>query len=197
MTFPHLNRRVHLYLALGLLPWFFMYGLSSAAFSHSEYFEARDKASGVPLWKTRFEQPYEAPVPEGDLKAWGERIAAEHGLTGNVGVYRQSPTQVNIYVYTFSKSTQIKYLIDQKKLVAEDRRFRWDHYLTGMHGQGGFENGGFYDVWAVIVDLVCLGMVLWVVSGLVMWWGLPQTRGWGWLALLGGVASFAVFVARL
>ena len=28
MTFSHLNRRVHLYLGLTLVPWFVMYGLS-------------------------------------------------------------------------------------------------------------------------------------------------------------------------
>ena len=35
MTFSHVNRRVHLYLALALLPWFFMYGISSVPFVHN------------------------------------------------------------------------------------------------------------------------------------------------------------------
>ena len=29
MTFTHFNRRLHLYLGLALLPWLFMYGISS------------------------------------------------------------------------------------------------------------------------------------------------------------------------
>jgi hypothetical protein len=49
----------------------------------------------------------------------------------------------------------------------------------------------------VTVDLACLGMLLWIVSGLYMWWSLPGLRGWGWLAFLGGIGSYALFMARL
>jgi len=65
MTLHQVNRRVHLYLALFLLPWFLMYGVSSIAFSHGPYFEELDKAKGIPLWTQRFERSYEAAVPEG------------------------------------------------------------------------------------------------------------------------------------
>ena len=37
MTFSHVNRRVHLYLGLFLLPWLFMYGLSSVPFAHTPF----------------------------------------------------------------------------------------------------------------------------------------------------------------
>ena len=73
-----------------------------------------------------------------------------------------------------SRSTQLKYFIDQKRMTVEDRRFRWDHFLTGMHARGGFEQEGLLDrSWSVIVDLVCVAIVLWIASGLYMWWGLP------------------------
>ena len=42
MTFPHFNRRLHLYLGLCLLPWFLMYGASSIPFAHGQFFEARN-----------------------------------------------------------------------------------------------------------------------------------------------------------
>jgi hypothetical protein len=91
-----------------------------------------------------------------------------------------------------------KYFIDERRLVAEDRRFRWDHFLTGMHARGGFEDPRLFPLaWAVVIDLVCLSFLIWVVSGLYMWWTLPGLRKWGWAAVLGGVASFAWFLARL
>lgn len=198
MKIHHLNRRTHLYLALALLPWFIMYGLSSVAFSHGPYFEQRDKANGVPLWKQRFERSYDIAIPEGpELRAVAEQIVRDTGLSGAYGAYRQSPDQVNVYVYTFWQSTQVKYFIKEKRLVGEDRRFRWDHFLTGMHAKGGFEQGGLHDLWAVVVDIVCLGMLLWVLTGLVMWWNLPSTRRWGWAALLGGMLAFGFFLWTL
>jgi hypothetical protein len=199
MTYNHLNRRLHLYLALTLLPWFFMYGISSIPFSHNQYFEDRDKAKNIPLWTKRFERAYDVPVPtEGDLRPFGAKVLADTGMQGSAfGAYRQGPDQINVYVYSFWKSTQIKYFISEKRLLAEDRRFRFEHFLTGMHAKGGFEQGGLHNLWGIVIDIVCLGMLLWVVTGLIMWWKLPSTRKWGWLALAGGVHSFALFLVAL
>jgi len=198
MKLHHLNRRVHLYLALVLLPWFLMYGVSSIPFSHNQYFEERDKAKGVPLWTKRFERSYEIAIPDGpELRAVADQIVKDTGIEGAHGAYRQNANQVNVYVYTFWKSTQVKYFIKEKKLIAEDRRFRWEHFLTGMHAKGGFDQGGLHNLWGVIVDLVCLGMFLWVFTGIVMWWTLPFARIWGWVAIVSGSASFAWFLWRL
>lgn len=198
MNLLHLSRRTHLYLGLALSPWFLLYAISSVPFSHNDYFNELDKAKGLPNWTPRFEKSYDIEIPaQGSLRAVGERILREHGIEGAFGTYRQGSNQVNVYVHTFWKSTQLKYFITEKKLVAEDKRFRWDHFLTGMHAKGGFEQGGLHDAWGVVVDLVCLGMVLWVVTGLWMWWKLPSTRAWGWAALLAGAASFGAFLRLL
>jgi hypothetical protein len=201
MNFNHFNRRLHLYLGLSLLPWFFVYGISSIPFAHNEFFQELDKKKGLPLWTVRFERPLDVPVPEKeeDLRAFGGALLKEVGIeASSFGAYRQSPKQLNIYSYSFWKSTQLKYFIDQKKLSVEDHRFRWDQFLTGMHARGGFEQDGFLqDSWAVVVDIVCLAMLVWIASGIYMWWGLPGHRGWGWLALLSGAGSFAWFVWRL
>src|SRR5437867_12978648 len=88
MTFPHFNRRLHLYLGLTLLPWFLMYGASSVPFAHSQYFETRDKATGLPLWTTRLDEKYAIEVPAGgELRTTGARIMKDLGLKGSVGAY--------------------------------------------------------------------------------------------------------------
>jgi hypothetical protein len=199
MTFPHFNRRLHLYLGLALLPWFLMYGASSIPFAHNQYFEQRDKAKGLPLWTVRMDRKYTIDVPSGgELRPVGARIVKDLGLTGSFGAYRQSPDLLNVYVYSFLHSTQVKYYITEQRITVEDRRFRFDQFLTGMHARGGFEQEGFLDkAWGVIVDIACLGMLLWIVSGVYMWWSLPGLRSWGWLAFLGGIASYALFMAKL
>ena len=131
---------------MALLPWFFMYGISSVPFAHNQFFEQRDAAKGLPLWTLRAERALDMPVPEdtAGLRAFGATLLKDAGVEAtSYGTYRQSPTQVNVYAYSFWKSTQLKYFVDQKKLTVEDRRFRWDHFLTGMHARGGFEQEGF------------------------------------------------------
>lgn len=201
MTYSHLNRRLHLYLGMALLPWFFMYGISSVPFAHNQFFEQRDAAKGLPLWTLRAERVLDMPVPEdtAGLRAFGATLLKDAGVEAtSYGTYRQSSTQVNVYAYSFWKSTQLKYFIDQKKLTVEDRRFRWDHFLTGMHARGGFEQEGFLQLsWSVVVDIVCVSMIVWIASGLFMWWELPGQRRWGWVAILGGTVSFVFFTLRL
>jgi hypothetical protein len=110
-------------------------------------------------------------------------------------VYRQNDSQINVYSYSFWKSTQVKYFVPEKRFTVEDRRFRGDHFLTGMHARGGFEDERLLTrSWSVVVDLVCVSIIVWIASGL---WGLPGHRRWGWLAILGGAASFLVFTMRL
>lgn len=201
MTFSHINRRVHLYLGLALLPWLFMYGVSSVPFAHNQFFNQRDTAKGLPDWTLRSARPLERPVPESAeaLRSFGAVLLTESGIEGtNFGAYRQSPTQLHVYSYTFWKSTRLIYFVDQKRVVVEDRRFRWDQFLSGMHARGGFEQEGFLqNSWSVVVDLVCLGILTWIASGLYMWWALPNQRRWGWLAIAAGTAAFAVFTVRL
>lgn len=201
MTYSHLNRRLHLYLGMALLPWFLMYGISSVPFAHSQFFEQRDAAKGLPLWTLRAERTIDMPVPEdtAGLRAFGAALLADAGVEAtSFGTYRQSPTQINVYAYSFWTSTQLKYFVDQQKLTVEDRRFRWDHFLTGMHARGGFEQEGFLQwSWSIVVDIVCLSMIVWIASGLVMWWELPGQRRWGWVAILAGTISFLFFTLRL
>ena len=76
MIYSYLNRRVHLYLGLALLPWFFMYGISSVPFAHSQFFDQRDAAKGLPLWTVRAEHSVDLPVPgnAADLRALGATL---------------------------------------------------------------------------------------------------------------------------
>jgi len=200
MSWPHLNRRLHLYLALSLLPWFLVYGASSLFFAHPSaggiFYN-----DGVPEWSLHAEHPFEEPPPDGDgaaLKQMGKRIMELCGLEGSYGVHRQSPTQVNVYVYTFLKATQVEYHLDRKLLLVKNRRFRWDQFLTGIHARGGFEQEGILNrLWAVVVDVVCLGFLVWITTGIIMWRQLKHTRMWGWVALAGGIGLFGVLLIGL
>jgi hypothetical protein len=188
MTLAHLNRRVHLYLGLALLPWFFMYGLSSVPFAHNPYFERREAALDVPI----------TDDPEG-LRRLGRRLLQEAGIQDmSFGVYRQNPTQINVYAYSFWQSTQVKYFTEGKRYTVEDRRFRWDQFLTGMHARGGFEQDDpLVTSWSVIVDIVQIGILLWIASGLWMWWDLRGHRRWGALAIAAGLGTFVLFTLGL
>lgn len=201
MTTALFLRRLHLYLGLCLLPWLLMYGVSSLPFAHNEYFNRRDAANGQPLWVPRSERPFSAAVPTdaAALREFGRGVLREVGLEApNLDAYRANSNTVYVIAYSFLKTVRVTYAIDRQKLIVEDRRFRFDQFLTGMHGRGGFgQDGWLAKSWGIVVDLACLGMIVWIATGYYMWWGIPGHRRWGWAAILGGVATFALFTLRL
>ncbi len=199
MTFNHFVRRLHLYLALFVLPWFFVYGVSSWVFSHSKWF-GHFYEDGKPMWTVRFEKPYQIDIPkEGELRTIGGKIVHDAGLDGLYGAYRPPGSRrLEVFLYTFWHSARLTYFEDEHRLRVEDRRFRWDQFLTGMHARGGFEQDGLLPkLWGAFVDVASVGILLWIATGLYMWWKLPLVRGWGWLALVAGTVSFALFLWKL
>ncbi len=91
--------------------------------------------------------------------------------------------------------------VDRRKSVFAHwlrRLLRWDNFLTGLHARGGFRQDGALNlIWAAIVDLVCLGFIIWVATGLYMWWNQPRLRRWGLMALVAGFTTFLGFMFGL
>jgi hypothetical protein len=197
MSFLYLVRRTHLYLGLFLLPWVIMFGVSSIPFNHNS-------PAAPPTWTRMAELPFSAAVPASgsaaELRDLGREMMNAAQISGGFYVNRPNPRQVNVNHPNFLRPTRIFYYIDQQRLVAERREFVPRMFVTGLHTRGGYSLGGFWDwVWALFVDAVSIGLLLWIVSGLIMWWKIPGTgpRRWGWLAVAGGAACFVVIMLRL
>ncbi|HUW84942.1 MAG TPA: hypothetical protein VMZ31_19350 [Phycisphaerae bacterium] len=191
-------RRLHLYLGLLLVPWFLVYAISATFFNHGHFFGRFFQPDG-PEWVVRFDRPYQRPVPQdADLRAIAADILDDVGLDRPFWVYRPNPRRLNIGAFTFLKATRLTYFIDEGRLLAEDKRFRLDHAFTGIHARGGFvQESLLSDAWAVVVDLVGVGVILWVATGVYMWWRDRRLRLWGGLALGGGAVCFAALLLAM
>ena len=192
MTFAHFVRRAHLYTGLFLLPWVIMFGVSTIPINH----QSPDTAEWTRLAEHRFDAP--VPAASENLRPLGRDMMNAAGIEGGYYVYRVNPRQVLAGHPRFLAPLRISYFPEEQRLVVEQRPFSLRPFLSGMHTRGGYDMGGFWDsVWAVFVDAVCIGLILWIASGIYMWWGLPSTRGWGWIALGAGAICFAVIIATL
>ncbi|HET6278262.1 MAG TPA: hypothetical protein VFG08_05725 [Candidatus Polarisedimenticolia bacterium] len=200
MTFPHLNRRLHLYLGLALVPWFAMYALSALVMSHRGLIERL--GWGEDEWTLRFDRPYDADLaPDADesaRRALARRVVDEHGLEC---VFHAGPIKggrIDVLCSTFFAATRFNYDLNERRLTAEDTRLGPLRVLTRMHSRAGFHHDRLRDdLWAVMVDLVSVGLLLWVVSGLYMWWNAPGQRRWGTVALVAGFSCFIAFMLGL
>ena len=192
VTFDKINRRTHLYLGLFLMPWLLMYGVSSFIVIHQSWF-GLDKHRE---WERLYEKEYHRPVDtEGDLRAAAQQILKDCNLEGAFWVDKPNSDTLHIDRFTFRDSTSLTYSIKDQRLKVERQTMMVPQVVMRMHFRGGYLQPTFWDrLWGLLVDIACVGIILWIGSGLVMWWRLPRLRNWGALAVGGGVVSFLLLV---
>ncbi len=199
ITFDRINRRTHLYLGLVLMPWFFMYGASTVVFNHGNFIRhlyQNTEPKWIPLWERDYNL---APIKEGDDE-WdiAEKVLKNLGMNGRYRAFLDRDGILNINPVRFLGNIRIRHFPDRQRLVAERQEFRLDRFLTGMHVRGGWDWPGFLDkFWALSVDLVVVSTIIWVLSGLYIWWKLKRFRFWGTISLVGGFACFIAFLFGL
>jgi hypothetical protein len=198
LNFNLINRRTHLYLGLALIPWVLMYGLTSLFFNHSPFFKKLFNIGAV-QWEVTLEQEYHRPVPKNaDLREVATEILDEFGFRNSFFVSRPVSNRININVRDFISGTRLTYYIDDEVLVVEERRNQFNTYMGQLHFRGGYQQDLFLDdLWALILDLVCVALVIWVASGIYMWWKLRKLRIWGAVALVAGLLSFGWLLLAL
>lgn len=198
-TFSKVLRQMHMYLALFLTPWLLMYALSTLAMNHRQFFKERYGGS-LAHWEKEREQPFTMPLnantPPRVMAEQVLRALSWHGnFNANLSKDRQTLTILRTDPVT---PRRITYRPAEGKLIIEKQLFRSQSFLEGLHRRRGFKSDFLRDdLWGAMVDLVIVAMVLWMLSGLWMWWELRRHRGWGLLALEAGLASFAIFLAVL
>jgi hypothetical protein len=179
----------------------FMYGVSTIPEAHNVYFNERDAARDLPVWNFRAERVVDVTVPDesADLRAVGARLVTAADVDApNFTVSRPSPTRLVVNAYSFWNTFRLTYEADTRVLTVEERRFRWAVFFRGLHERSGFQReGALQTSWSVTLDVLCVAIIVWVASGLYMWWGLRSHRAWGLLAILAGAGSFAIFTFGL
>lgn len=194
-----LLRQIHLYLALFLAPWVLMYALSTVVMNHRA--QLREWYGG-PLPQPVFERevPFEAALPEGaSPKQAGAQILGALGMEGAFNANRRGADGALI-INRFDPVTPRRITLVPGSGRLRIEKFPWDSraYLERMHRRRGYQHEApAEDAWAFSVDLFIAAILLWTVSGLWMWWELKKTRWWGWAALAGGCALFALFVVTI
>lgn len=200
--FSHVVRRTHLYLTLFCLPWIVMYGVTSLGFSHPDWFDPGPNQynSGGEGWVEEGSWPCTTEIPEGPVpREVAAELLAVAGVDADAfGAWRPNDRHVNVEIMSFWTIRRAHYRMDERRLILYSRKAYPRQILTSMHVRAGYQHDGVLNLaWAVLVDLVAIGFVLWVVTGIYIWWQLPKMRRWGALALGAGVLSFVALLLLL
>jgi hypothetical protein len=186
-----------MYLALFLFPWMLMYALSTLAMNHRAFLVGDDDRP-VPFERER-QLTYDGTFPENaELRTISAQILTSVGLDGAHSVKRQSDGAIVINRQDLLTPRRVTYSPAARTVVIEKLQRRPTALLERFHRRRGYATGYVLDtVWAISVDLALVAMMVWVLSGLWMWWEMKVTRRAGGLALLGGASLFAFYLLTL
>ena len=193
--FDKINRRTHLYSGLFFIPWFLFYALSSAVFNHPAWF-----GSGPLKMTPLFDRTYtaEPAITQGDPRAFVQRLLKANSLDGQFIVHWDDDQRLVVNQVRFLYNTAITFDPATRRVSASRGWANLRILLGRVHTRGGYDtNGSLQILWAVIVDVIQVTMMIWIASGLYMWWNLKRFRGWGMVALGSGFALFVAFLFGL
>lgn len=197
--FSKIVRRTHMYLGLFLAPWMLMYGLSTMAMNHREWFRGYYGGQG-PVWEKESERQIAADFSAmPDSAGVAARILAELSLEGRFGV-RGKLSDESMVIQRDDPVTprRITYTPATGIAVVERQVFRTNQFLERMHRRRGYGSGfGIDDTWAFSVDLLIAAMIFWTASGVWMWWELKVTRALGALFAGVGILLFGFFLMTI
>ena len=147
---------------------------------------------------------------EDSLKPWLETNAMEliesKGMWAERAIHRNGPS-VEFQVTAGGEPWRITYDVGTRAFRADPLERRLGsisvrNLLTSLHTTHGFPpEMRSHSFWALAVDCMGGGLIVWAVSGILMWWQMPKVRLWGGvtltlsLVMAGGLgyAMYAVF----
>jgi hypothetical protein len=187
-----------MYLGLFFFPWMAMYAVSTMVMNHRAYFVERYGPGPVPF-EMESTRPYDGSFPlDADLRTISTQILGSLGLDGAHNVARRKDGTIVINRNDLTTPRRLTYSPADHTLVVERMVSRPNALLERFHRRRGYATGyGLDTAWAVTVDAAIAAMIVWVLSGLWMWWEMKVTRVAGLAALASGAGLFALYLAAL
>ena len=199
ISFNKINRRTHLYLGLALLPWLLMYGVSSWIIIHQKI----EPLPKQPVSEKTYDKPVNLSVLNNanntpELRAAAQQLLKDLDMEGGFWVDKPNADTLHIDRFSFRGNTSLTYSAKKQTVKIEHQPMRVPQVIQRLHFRGGFHQPDFgNNAWGVFVDSACIAILIWVISGVIMWWQLPKLRRWGAVALVGGIISFSILVWTL
>jgi hypothetical protein len=185
-----------MYLALFLMPWMIIYALSGLVLNHHPAVRALYGARIGQMEKIE-ERAYTATFSENaDTRMIGGQILEDLGLSGTFNVIG-TPAQPRLIINRNGAFSQhrITYFRTENRLLVEKQSFSAPVFVNRAHFRHGYEQPFLAaKSWGLIVDLAIAGMVLWVFTGLLMWWEVKPARLAGAGFAVVGVGLFAIML---
>ena len=189
------NRRLHYYLGLYFLFFLWLFAFTGLLINHSSWAFAE-------FWPNRQVSTYERavqPPPPGDDLAQAQDLMRQLAIVGEIqwGAPRKDPGHLDFQVARPGRNFAIQADLQQGTVKVERTELNaWGimrilHTFTGsrINDTKNQRDWALTTIWALSMDALALGMVIMVLGGVYMWFGLKGKRTLGLAALGLGIVT--------
>lgn len=176
----NLYRKIHLYSGLILLMYVMMFYVSGYMMTHRPWF------LGAPATTTRT-----AVLEPGLLRLSNEPLAAnlqkQLGLAGGIQFpLAQPPNLIRFFVIRPGTTVRVDVSSQDKLIRVITQRYGWVGTLIVLHKIEGYHarNGLLSNASVFVGDLAALSMILFAITGVILWWKSVKNHFWGSVCLI-------------
>ncbi|HVX67502.1 MAG TPA: hypothetical protein VHA11_12905 [Bryobacteraceae bacterium] len=197
------NRKIHFYLGLYFLFFVWLFGFTGLLLNHPAWKFAE-------FWPNRktsqFERSIELPASGSDLER-ARSIARQLGIRGEIE-WTVSSAEWPLREFRVGRPGHILTITlhpERKRARVEQIEINGWGILHVLHTFTGVRAGDdrnqrdwiLTKIWAFSMDAVSAALIVMVLTGIYLWYGMPGKRIPGGLALLLGTLTCALFVVGL
>jgi hypothetical protein len=184
----HFIRRIHLFTGLLLLVFVVMYFASGYIMIHATWFGGREPKVSVRS------ETLDLPANESDAEL-ANRLQAIFGLRGQSGA-PEHRKDGSVRINYARPGTTFQAVINSggKQITITRRDFGFAGVANGLHRLRGYHGGWAYWTWSLMYDSASLSLIVFGISGVILWYQSSARRLAGWICL---AASFGFTAAMI
>lgn len=182
-------RKIHLYASLSIVLLLLMYVITSYLMIHSELFDTYKQTENV----------VELAIEPSDVleENWTKFID-KHNIRGRLTRENISPSgEITKEYSSVSGSFKITVSSNKNLVTIKKQKKSLTGTLVGFHRQHGYQGPVQYTMYAAMLDLVGVNLIVFAITGMVLWLKLLKNNRIAWAVLLAGLAYVSAIVFYL
>ncbi len=182
-------KKIHLYTSLSIIAVFLMYLVTSFMMIHHNSFEVTETKT----------DPVTIDVEPSDIigDQWSKFLKS-HKIKGRLASEWIADNQEQIKRYVSPATTWLVKVSQDKSSVIIERTFKnTSGAIIGIHRQRGYGGTLTYNIFALLADMVGLSLILFAITGIILWLQMLNHSKTAWIILIVGSIYFFMMVGYL
>jgi hypothetical protein len=182
-------KQIHLYSALITATLLLMYIITSYMMIYHDWFKVEQLSTQSAIFKTT--------APEISAENWPSFLE-KHAIKGRMVQenLKQNGDLVRIYSST-GGNNRITISKDKNEVKIKTTQLNLSGHIIGFHRLRGYGGSIYYNIYAFLLDLVGISLVLFAITGVILWLKLLKHNKIAWAILILGFTYVSFVVGYL